>query len=188
MKTEKPTAESFLEKILLSSKFILIPFFLGLIIALAVHAFVNTKELIHLFVKVFDAELDPNDEMLFLLEVVDLAMVAFLVKLIIVGSYSSFYKKHEGAKKIDPNLNTSSGVLKVKIATALIGFTSIGLLKSFIKPGEISMDDLEKKLIIHGVLLVGALVLASIDWMHVKAEAIHHADCICCKEKGLIHD
>lgn len=178
-------SETILERVLLSSKYLLIPFFLGLMISLAIYTYIDIKEIYHLFHKV--KGLDPNDGMLMLLEIIDLAMVAFLVKLIIVGSYSSFYKKHEGGgNKIDPNLNTSSGVLKVKIATALIGVTSISLLKVFfVKLEEFSMIDLEKKLIVHATFLIGALVLAAIDWMHVKAEAIHHQDCICCREKGI---
>lgn len=182
---EDGLVETILEKILLSSKYLLIPFFFGLMLSLAIYTYLDIKEIYHLFHKVKD--LDPDTGMLLLLEIIDLAMVAFLVKLIIVGSYTSFYKKHESPdKKKDPNLNTSSGVLKVKIATALIGVTSINLLAAFIEPG-VTMEDLHKKLMIHGMLLIGALVLAAIDWMHVKAEAIHHQDCICCKEKGLIH-
>jgi len=179
--------ETVLEKILLSSKYLLIPFFFGLMASLAIYTYLDIKEIYHLFHQV--KVLDPNTGMLMLLEIIDLAMVAFLVKLIIVGSYTSFYKKNDSAndKKKDPNLNTSSGVLKVKIATALVGVTSINLLASFIKPNEISMDDMEKKLYVHGIFLVGALVLAAVDWMHVKAEALHHQDCICCKEKGLTH-
>jgi uncharacterized protein (TIGR00645 family) len=176
--------ETILERILLSSKYLLIPFFFGLMVSLAIYTYLDIKEIYHLFHQV--KELDPDTGMLMLLEIIDLAMVAFLVKLIIVGSYTSFYKKHENSSKKDPNLNTSSGVLKVKIATALIGVTSINLLAAFIKPG-VTSEDLEKKLLIHGMLLIGALVLAAIDWMHVKAEALHHQDCICCKEKGLTH-
>lgn len=156
---------------------------MGLIAALALFVYIDFKELFHLFTRLRDLEAD--DGYVFLLTMVDLAMVAFLVKLIIVGSYSSFYKKHEDGKKTDPNLNTSSGVLKVKIATALIGVTSIDLLKHFLKPAEIPMEDLQKKIIIHGVLLIGALVLGFIDWLHVKSEAVHHQDCICCKEAGI---
>jgi uncharacterized membrane protein YqhA len=69
----------------------------------------------------------------------------------------------------------------------LVGVTSINLLQAFLSPAEISMEDMQKKLLVHATFLIGALVLALIDWMHVKAEAIHHQDCICCKEKGYTH-
>ena len=174
-----------LEKVLLGSKYLLIPFFLGLMVSLAIYTFIDIREIYELFHKI--KEMDPNTAMLMILELIDLAMVAFLVKLIIMGSYTSFYKKHEHGSKTDPNLNTSSGVLKVKIATALIGVTSINLLQVFVNPAEVDMHTLQKKLMIHAVLLIGALVLAVIDWLHVKSEAIHHADCICCKEKGFTH-
>ena len=179
--------KTLLEKTLFSSKWLLIPFYIGLIISLAVFAYIDIKETFHMITCINGVtELDgtihsmtEEDGMMMLLKLIDLTMIANLVKLIIVGSYTSFFKKHvdeEGTT--DPNLNTSSGVLKVKMATALIGVSSINLLQTFIKPGELDTVMLNKQLIIHGAFLLGALVLAAIDWLHVKAEAIHHEDCI----------
>ena len=165
-----------LEIILFSSKWLLVPFYFGLIVSLAVFAYIDVKETAHL-VKTFNT-ITPEEVLMSLLKLIDLTMIANLVKLITVGSYTSFFKKHIDAEETtDPNLNTSSGVLKVKMATALIGVSSINLLQTFIKPGEINSGLLEKQLIIHGAFLTGALILAVIDWMHVKAEILHHEDC-----------
>jgi uncharacterized protein (TIGR00645 family) len=145
-------------------------------ISLAVFTYIDIKEIYHLFLKING--ITEEDGMMMLLKLIDLTMIANLVKLIIVGSYTSFFKKHvDEAGNTDPNLNTSSGVLKVKMATALIGVTSINLLQSFIKPEAIDAVSLQKQLTIHGVFLLGALVLGIIDWLHVKAESIHHEDC-----------
>jgi len=168
---------STLETILFSSKWLLVPFYFGLIVSLAVFAYIDVKETFHL-VSIVNV-ITPEEVLMTLLKLIDLTMIANLVKLITVGSYTSFFKKHVDEKgTTDPNLNTSSGVLKVKMATALIGVSSINLLQTFIKPGEINGEQLQRQLIIHGSFLIGALILAVIDWMHVKAESIHHEDCV----------
>lgn len=173
----KKVQRTFIEHILFSSKWMLIPFYLGLMIALGIFSYVDLKEIYHLFHNING--LNEEDGMMVILKLIDMTMIANLVKMMIVGSYTSFYKKHvDEDGNTDPNSNTSSGVLKVKMATSLIGLTSINLLQAFIKPEGIIENDLRTKLIIHVSFMVGALVLAIIDWLHVKSEAIHHEDCI----------
>lgn len=169
--------ENTLERILFSSKWLLIPFYFGLMFSLAVYTFIYIKEIYHLFLQI--RSIEEEDAMMIILKLIDLTMVANLVKLIIIGSYTSFFKKNiNESEHSDPNLNTSSGVLKVKMATALIGVTSINLLQSFIKPDKIDEALLHRQLIIHGIFLIGAVVLSVVDWMHVKSVAIHHEDCV----------
>jgi uncharacterized membrane protein YqhA len=55
-------------------------------------------------------------------------MIAIFVKMIITGSYHSFVDKNHG----QPNESSSSGMLKVKLATSIMGVSSIHLLQSFI--------------------------------------------------------
>lgn len=180
--TNNTKPKNTIEAILFSSKWLLIPFYFGLMVALFIFTFVDIKEILHLFQKVNG--INEEDAMMMILKLIDLTMIANLVKLIIVGSYTSFFKKHvddkeenDTKKGSDPNLNTSSGVLKVKMATSLIGVTSINLLQTFISPESVDPASFQKQLIIHSMFLLGALILAVIDWFHVKAEAIHHEDC-----------
>lgn len=173
--------KTLIEKALFSSKWLLLPFYFSLMIGLAVYAYIDVKELIHLVLHI--RTISEDAALMSMLKLIDLAMIANLVKLIIIGSYTSFFKKHvdndptPGNILTDPNLNTSSGVLKVKMATSIVGVTSISLLQTFIKP-DISEAMFQKQIIIHVVFLIGAAILSAIDWMHVKAEAIHHEDCI----------
>ena len=168
-----------IELVLFSSKWLLLPFYFSLMIGLAVYAYIDIKELVHLVIHI--RSIGEDEALMAMLKLIDLAMIANLVKLIIIGSYTSFFKKHidddptPGDSLTDPNLNTSSGVLKVKMATSIVGVTSISLLQTFIRP-DVSDAMFEKQIIIHVIFLIGALVLGVIDWMHVKAEAVHQ-DC-----------
>jgi len=167
-----------IESLMFSSKWLLTPFYLGLIIALGfytIYFFFELKHLIHVSMGLFSAEEHGASEvsnaiLLGVLELVDITMIANLIKMIITGSYHSFVSKQHG----EDSEKVSSGLLKVKMATSLVGVSSIHLLKSFINASNMSMDDLTKQLIIHGSFLVGALMLAWIDYLHVKSEKIEH--------------
>lgn len=159
-----------IERTLFFSKWMLIPFYVGLMIALVCFLLIDIKEVYHFLVH--SNSLNKSEAMMFILELIDMAMIAALVRMIIIGGYTSFVNKYhhlEGEK-------TSSGVLKVKLGTALIGVSSINLLQTFISctaDKSITWDILYKQLIIHGAFLVGALVLAMVDYLHVKAEMAH---------------
>jgi uncharacterized protein (TIGR00645 family) len=165
MKTYKKP--SIVEKILFGSKWMLIPFYLGLMVALAIYTFVDVRQVYEMVVSI--SAMDEERSMMMLLKLVDIAMIANLVKMIIVGSYTSFVDKNHG----QDGEKTSSGVLKVKMTTSLIGVSSINLLQTFIHAKDCSNETLYKQLIIHSVFLIGAVMLAFIDYLHVKSEVIH---------------
>ncbi len=101
------------------------------------------------------------------LEAVDIVMIANLVKMIITGSYNSFVSKTHG---VDGE-QVSSGALKVKMATSVMGVSSIHLLQTFINAANITDDVMHRQLLIHGTFIVGALALAVIDYLHSKSES-----------------
>ena len=146
-----------------ASKWLLLPFYFGLFVSLGVYAWVYIKEIIHLVseTKTITKEL----VMLSTLELVDIVMIANLVKMIITGSYHSFVDKDHG----ESTENLGSGMLKVKMSTSLVGVSSIHLLQTFIHPHH-KWEDLQKQLWIHGMFLVGSLILAIIDFLHHKSE------------------
>lgn len=101
------------------------------------------------------------------LEAVDIVMILNLVKSIITGSYNSFVSKEHGRK----GENVSSGALKVKMGTSLIGISSILLLQIFLAVNkDTSWDMIWKLLAIHAAFLVSALIMAVIEFLHVKSE------------------
>lgn len=159
--------KKFIEKVIFGSKWLLIPFYLGLIVVMFIYTFIYSKEIAHLVVEI--NQLDKESVMLIILEIVDIVMIANLVKMIITGSYNSFVDKNHG----DDSEKISSGMLKVKMSTSLIGVSSIHLLQTFINAEKVDPANLYKQLAIHGAFLIGALILSIIDFLHAKSEGSH---------------
>jgi len=166
MKTGKPWSVWMVEEILFNTKWILNIFYFGLISVLLVYTYTYAKEVLHLIREA--GVLTADSMMLKILEVVDIVMVANLVKMIITGSYNSFVSKEHGRK----NENVSSGILKVKMSTSIAGVSSIHLLRSFIDSKNVAWPEVNKQLAIHGIILIGALTLALIEYIHVKSQSL----------------
>ena len=109
-----------------------------------------------------------NEQIIHALHDVDNVMIANLVKMIITGSYNSFVSKDHGYK----NENNTSGVLKVKIATSMMGICSIVMLQEFLAETPIDSNTLHLQLFIFAAIVVGAIVLSIIDFFHTKCEVM----------------
>ena len=145
----------YVKTVIFYSKWLLIPFLIKLFFTLGMllYHFILENHI-------------SNEDLMTTLEAVDTVMVATLVKMIITGSYHSFVDKNHG----EPGENSSSGLLKVKLASSIMGVTSIHLLQSFINVEHLSWDTINKQLIIHGIFMGGCLVLAIVDYLHCKSE------------------
>jgi uncharacterized protein (TIGR00645 family) len=146
--------KKFIETIIFSSKWLLIPFYLYLF-----------WTLIYLMIHFVPDGHIGSETLMATLEAVDVVMIANLVKMIITGSYNSFVdKNHEEASE-----KVSSGLLKVKMSTSVMGVSSIHLLQSFISAEYLDWDTIWKQVLIHGVFIVGSGFLAWIDYLHEKS-------------------
>jgi len=160
------------EQVLFGSKWLLTFFYFGLIVGQISYAYVYGKEIYHLLMGV--NEFGKSEIMLALLELVDMVMIANLIKMIITGSYNSSVAKDHGF----PGENTSSGTMKVKMSTSLVGVTSIHLLQTFIGIGSepVLWDDIYKKCLIHAIFVLGSIALAYIEYLHDKGDALNPHD------------
>ncbi len=165
--TKTVNMKKFIETVIFSSRWLLLPFYLGLFIAMIVYTYVYVKEIYHLVSE--SPTLTRDMVLLTTLELVDIVMIANLVKMIITGSYNSFVSKDHGYK----GENVSSGALKVKMGSSLVGVSSIHLLQTFIDAAQINWQDFWKQIIIHVTFLIGASVLARIDYLHEKSTPKH---------------
>lgn len=137
--------------IILSSRWLLLPFLLKLFWTLALLAYNSWHH----------GTLSKEDLMQ-TLEDVDIAMIANLVKMIIVGSYTSFIDSEIGSGKD----KVTSGELKTNMAKSIMGVSSIHLLNTFIDSSNIPTEVIYRQVIIHAMFILGSLVLAIIDFMH----------------------
>lgn len=161
------TVKTLIEEVIFNARWLLIPFYIGLISVLCLYEFAFAKQILHMFSM---NSITTESMMLVVLEAVDVVMIANLVKMIISGSYNSFVSKTHGYQ----NENASSGMLKVKMSMSIIGVSSIHLLQSFVDASHISMEIITKQLAIHGMFIIGTVGIAIVEYLHVKGDAIEH--------------
>ena len=125
-----------LPRLIFASRWLQLPLYLGLIVAQGVYVVLFLKELGHL---VYGAtSLSEQDIMLLVLGLIDVVMISNLLMMVIVGGYETFIsrmrlERHPDQPEWLSHVNAS--VLKVKLAMAIIGISSIHLLKTFIEAG-----------------------------------------------------
>ena len=129
-----------LSALIFSSRWLQLPLYLGLIVAQCVYVFLFIKELVHLVSDV--ANMTEQTIMLLVLGLIDVVMISNLLVMVIVGGYETFVSRlglqgHPDQPEWLSHVNAS--VLKVKLAMAIIGISSIHLLKTFIAAGELGM-------------------------------------------------
>ena len=177
-----------------TSRWLQAPLYLGLIVAQVIYVVVFMVELIHLGGGVLESFLHPGEHgieieeatiMLGVLGLIDVVMIANLLIMVIIGGYETFVSKiHIDGHPDQPEWlsHVNANVLKVKLAMAIIGISSIHLLKTFIEVGDLAArgstpssgqtsitgetytwDGVLWQVLIHMVFIVSAVALAWID-------------------------
>ena len=173
--------------LIFASRWLQLPLYLGLIVAQAVYVWQFGVELVHLVSEVFLhggkaeqaaklAEGGPTAEvaiMLIVLGLIDVVMISNLLMMVIVGGYETFVSRlrlegHPDQPEWLSHVNAS--MLKVKLAMAIIGISSIHLLKTFIEVGDLGMPGSKFteagvmwQTIIHCVFILSAIGIAYTD-------------------------
>jgi len=175
-----------LPRMIFASRWLQLPLYLGLIAAQGVYVYHFLVELIHLIEAVFGSQtalqalvtsigyksdvvltsLNETVIMLVVLALIDVVMISNLLIMVIVGGYETFVSRmnlegHPDQPEWLSHVNAS--VLKVKLATAIIGISSIHLLKTFINAANYDTKVLLWQTIIHVVFLLSALAIALTD-------------------------
>jgi uncharacterized protein (TIGR00645 family) len=157
------------------SRWLQAPLYLGLIVAQGVYVWRFMQELWHLVKDV--GALSENDVMLLVLGLVDVVMIANLLIMVIIGGYETFVsrinlKNHPDQPEWLSHVNAN--VLKVKLAMAIVGISSIHLLQTFINASNTSPDTMLWQTVIHLTFVISAVALAAIDrFLSPKSTAEH---------------
>ena len=112
------------------------------------------------------------------LGLIDVVMIANLLIMVIVGGYETFVSRlnlegHPDQPEWLSHVN--AGVLKIKLSTAIIGISSIHLLKTFINAANLSEHTIKWQVVIHVVFLVSAVAMAAVDRMMTQNLALQRA-------------
>ena len=153
-----------MERLIFSSRWLQAPLYLGLIVAQGIYVVQFMMELSHLVADI--AHLDEAKTMLIVLGLIDVVMIANLLIMVIIGGYETFVSKLDIEGHPDQPewlSHVNAGVLKVKLATALIGISSIHLLKSFINAAQLEDRVLTWQVGIHIVFVFSAFMMAITD-------------------------
>ncbi|MFN3297405.1 YqhA family protein [Caldimonas sp.] len=187
-----------LPNLIFASRWLQLPLYLGLIVAQGVYVFHFWVELVHLLEAAFgsqaaldklvtsigykaDAQVTALNEtiiMLVVLALIDVVMISNLLIMVIVGGYETFVSRlHLEGHPDQPEWlsHVNASVLKVKLATAIIGISSIHLLKTFINAANYDEKVLIWQTLIHIAFLFSALAIALADRLmsHTAASNMH---------------
>lgn len=170
----KPTGfRDGLGALLFASRWVQAPLYLGLIVAQLMYVFTFMRELWHLSSHI--TSLTEAEMMLVVLGLVDIVMVANLLIMVTIGGYETFVSKlsvtgHRDQPEWLSHVNAN--ILKVKLAMAIVGISSVHLLKSFVEAksyftdpalGDSAGEILMWQTIIHIAFILSAMALAWID-------------------------
>jgi uncharacterized protein (TIGR00645 family) len=175
-------------RLIFMSRWLQLPLYIGLIVAQGVYVWHFMLELTHLVEALFgnqealkaltgsvgigagtgDGKLKLTESLLMLvvLGLIDVVMISNLLIMVIVGGYETFVSRmnlegHPDQPEWLSHVNAS--VLKVKLATAIIGISSIHLLKTFINAAQYTDKVLIAQTVIHVTFLLSALAIAYTD-------------------------
>lgn len=171
---------SFLGNLIFASRWLQVPLYLGLIVAQGVYVALFLEELWHLVSMLWDPNVltesvqrlgiaERNKEtvvMIIVLSLIDVVMISNLLIMVIVGGYETFVSRLRLENHPDQPewlSHVNANVLKVKLGTAIIGISSIHLLKVFISANSLPDRVLLWQTVIHVVFLVSAVAIALID-------------------------
>ena len=189
-KPQSNVAPNWLEQLMFASRWLQVPLYLGLIVAQIVYVWLFLEELTHLVTMLWDpTALEASVErigiaernretvvMIMVLTLIDVVMISNLLIMVIIGGYETFVSRlnlHDHPDQPEWLDHINANVLKVKLATAIVGISSIHLLKTFISAGTLPEKTLIWQSVIHVIFLVSAIAIAYIDRLLSRPGAAH---------------
>ncbi len=162
--------ELIIETVILASRWLLVLFYLGLAVALAVYAATFGVKLWDFVSHVFT--IDESDAILKMLALIDAALVASLVVMVIISGYENYVSRFDDGDAVHWLGEIDAGSLKIKVASTIVAISSIHLLQVFLNVTNYSTEQLMWFTFIHLAFVVSALFLAFIDRVSAQTKSI----------------
>jgi uncharacterized protein (TIGR00645 family) len=167
--------ERALEQLIFMSRWLMAPFYLGLIIVLGAMMVKFTQEVVHFVPGIL--EFKETDVILTALSLLDLTLAASLVLMMVFSGYENFVSRIDTGNDQRPawmgTLDFSG--LKLKLIASIVAISGIDLLKSFMNIGQITKEDLMWKILTHMAFVVSGVLLALMDYLSERAKQVHAA-------------
>jgi len=166
--------ENSIEKLIMSARWLLVIFYGGLGAALVLYALSFISKFWKVAINVF--VYDESDMILAMLGLIDAALVASLVVMVMISSYENYVSRFDNAGhdlswlgKLD------SGSLKIKVASSIVAISSIHLLQVFLNANQYTNDKIMWSTILHMTFVVSALLLALVDRISAGPKTVKEA-------------
>lgn len=161
-----PTLERAMEKLIFASRWILAPFFLGLLVAMVVLLFKFLNELLDLVLNIFTTS--EYDVVISILTLVDTALIAVLLLIIVFSGYESFVSRintndHEDRPAWMGKVGFAD--LKLKLIGAIVAISAVELLKAFLVSQNYTDNELAWKVGIHFTFVLSGVFFAITDYI-----------------------
>lgn len=163
------------ERVIFASRWLLAPFYLGLVVALLFLLIKFMQELLHIAPHVLAME--EKDVLLAALTLIDLSLAGNLLLMVIFSGYENFVSKIDvGDHEDRPDWmgKVDFGGLKLKLIASIVAISGIHLLKAFMNIGSISKEDLMWLVIVHITFVVSGVLLALMDRLEGSHQAADH--------------
>jgi uncharacterized protein (TIGR00645 family) len=163
-----------LERLIFFSRWLMAPFYFGLIGVLGMLMVRFSIEVYHLVPQVLD--LGDTEIILLTLSLLDLTLVASLVLMMIFSGYENFVSRIDTGTDQRPSWMGTldfSG-LKLKLIASIVAISGIDLLKGFMNIAQITKEDLMWKAIVHMTFVLSGVLLALMDYLTERAKKMHH--------------
>ena len=163
------------ERFLFASRWLLAPLYLGMVVALVLIGIKFFQELWHLITHVL--EFEGNDVVLGTLALLDLALLANLVLIVIFAGYENFVSKIKAARDSEDRPAWMGHVdfsgLKMKLIGSIVAISAIGLLQDYFTYDSSSDASVQFwRIMLHLTFVVSGLLFALMDWMGEKRLAL----------------
>lgn len=163
--------EKAIEHGLFASRWVMAPFYIGLVGALLILLYSFFMELVHLAMNI--TSLTQSDAVLGALSLIDLSLAGNLVIIVIFSGYENFVSKIDvGDRDDQPEWRgkVDFASLKLKLVASIVAISGIHLLKVFMNVKQVPENEIKWMVIIHLVFVVSGVMLAAMDSIAVRAK------------------
>jgi uncharacterized protein (TIGR00645 family) len=176
MSQTNPVEHAF-ESLIFASRWLMAPFYLGLILALIVLLVIFGHEILITAPTIF--HLNERDVLVWVLSLIDMSLAANLLIMVIFSGYENFVSKIDTGDHPDrPSWmgKVDFSGMKLKLIASIVAISAIHLLKAFMEVGTMDKTNLKWLVVIHLTFVVSGVLLAFMDWISARiGHATSHA-------------
>jgi uncharacterized protein (TIGR00645 family) len=163
--------EWLIERLIVSSRWLLVMFYLGLAVALGVYGISFCIKLISIASNTF--KYSPNEMILAMLTLIDAALVASLIVMVMISGYENFVSRFDEDKDSNDVAfmgKLDAGSLKIKVASSIVAISSIHMLQVFLNIDSFADNKVLWTVILHMAFVVSALIMSYLESMNKKSK------------------